>query len=1078
LVRLRGARKPENPAKKTKKLGIAAQMISKVFIRRPRLSFVIAILMTLVGLISIVSMPVSQYPNITPPQVQVSSTYTGASAEVVTETVVEPIENQVNGVEDMIYMSSTGGNDGSQNTTVTFYPGTSGDMNTVNTQNRVSLALPHLPDSVSRQGVTVRQKSTNMLLIISLFSPDNSYDPIFLSNYTLAYIQNELLRIRGVADVSILGEQDYSMRVWMNPDKMASLKISTSDVVSAINAQNVQVAAGQIGLPPTPAGQAKQFMIQVKGRLSKPKEFEEIVIRADSSGAQIKIKDIARVEMGAFSYQSYSQCDGKPGINLAVYQLVSGNGLQIADDAYKKMRELKKYFPPGIDYSINYDTTKFVRVSIRDIIKTLFIAVFLVIGVVYLFLQNWRSVLVPTLAIPVSLIGTFAVLMALGYSINLISLFGLILAIGIVVDDAIIVVENCHRIMETEHLSPPLAAEKTMSQVTNPIVATTLVLMAMFVPVCFIPGITGALYRQFAVTISCAVLISAINALTLSPALAAVLLKPGHGQPFLPFRLFNKFFDWVTLGFAAGSEMFARKAFLCVFFLAACLLGSQWLYDKIPSGFIPDEDMGAFFVNVQLPDAASVERTQAAVSKALDVISRMDGVAHTKSVIGYNMIDQVSAPNNALIVVILKDWDERKNPMLFQRAILRKTQLALSKIPAAAYFCFPRPAIPDIGNTGGINFVLEDIHGVKPKVLEQVLNSFLAEARKQPEIGTVFSTYSANVPQLYLEIDREKALKLGVNLSDVFNSLQAYLGAYYVNDFNKYGQVYQVMIQVEGRFRNDPLDIRGLYVKNSSGNMVPMGTFLTMKTILGPQTVLRYNMYQAARVTGAPAQGRSSGEAMAALEKAAAAALPDGFKYDWTDMSYQERQAAGKAGIIFGISLLFIYFFLVGQYESWMIPIAIMLSVPVALLGALTFLYILRVENNIYTQIGFVLLFGITCKTEILIVEFAKNMREQGYGIVESAIRARKVRFRAVVMTGTAFILGVFPLVIAVGAGAASQRSLGTAIFGGMLVGEVLGTLMTPMFYVAIQWLREKVGGWKPPVSAPPAEDGAAPVHS
>ncbi len=1053
-------------------------MISKIFIHRPRLAFVISILLTIAGLVSIFSLPVSQYPDITPPQVQVSSTYTGASASVVEKTVVEPLENQINGVEDMLYMSSTAANDGSQNTMVTFYPGTSGDMDTVNAQNRVSLATPQLPNTVTNQGVTVKQKSTSMLLIITLYSPNNTHDPVFLSNYTLAYLQNEMLRIRGVADAKILGEQDYSMRIWLDPDKMASLKVSVQDVNDAISAQNVQAAAGQIGLPPTPAGQAKQMMIQVKGRLEKPEEFADIVVRSQSSGSQIKIKDIARVELGAYSYQSFSECDGKPGVNLAIYQLSSANGLQIAEAANKKMQELRKYFPDDLEYTINYDTTKFVKTSIKEVVKTLFVAVFLVIAVVFLFLQDWRSVIIPTLAVPVSLVGTFAALLALGYSVNLVSLFGLILAIGIVVDDAIVVVENCHRLMDEEKLDPVRATEKTMEQVTGPIIATTFVLLAMFIPVCFLPGISGALYRQFAITVSCAVFISAINALTLSPALCATLLKPKHGKPFLPFRIFNKVFDWITLGFAAGSEAFARKAFLCVFFLAACVWGCSWLYKEVPTGFIPDEDMGIFFINVQMPDAASLERTHAAVKYATDLVSSFEGVAHTKAVVGYNMIDQVNCANNALLIVILKDWDERTDPKLFQRSIMRRAQMELGKSPLGVFFCFPLPAIPGLGTAGGLSFILEDLRGVDPRTLAQVLAAFIGEAKKQPEIGSLFSTYSANVPQLYLEIDREKVMKLGVNLSDVFTALQSYLGSYYVNDFNKYGQVYRVMVQAEGRFRNEPTDIMGIYVKSSNGNMVPMGTFLTVRTIFGPQSILHYNMYQAARLNGSQAPGYSSGEAMAALERTAKSSLPDGFKYEWTDMSFQELEAAGKTGLIFALSLLFIYLFLVGQYESWMIPIAIMLSVPVAFLGSLAFLYFLGVENNIYTQIGFVLLFGMTCKTEILIVEFAKNMREKGYGIVESAIEARKTRFRAVVMTGMAFILGVLPLVIAIGAGAASRRSLGTAVFGGMLVGEVLGTIMTPMFYVAIQWLREKVGGWRPPALPMPETQAPQPEKS
>jgi HAE1 family hydrophobic/amphiphilic exporter-1 len=1041
-------------------------MISKVFIHRPRLAFVISIVLVIAGLISIFSLPVSQYPNITPPQVQVSSTYTGASANVVTNTVVTPLENQINGVEDMIYMSSTGGNDGSQNTMITFYPGTAGDMNTVNTQNRVSLATPQLPDIVKQQGITVKQKSTNILMVINLYSPKNTYDSVFLSNYALINLQNEMLRIRGVADVKILGELDYSMRIWLDSDKLASLSMSPQEVINAVQAQNVQAAAGQIGLPPTPSGQANQLMIQVKGRLEFPEEFAEIVVRAMPDGSQIKIKDIAKIELGSFSYQSFGERDNMPGLNLAIYQLSNANGLQIAETVYKKMQDLKQYFPSDLEYSINYDTTRFVRRSIREVVFTLFVAVALVIGVVFLFLQDWRATIVPTLAVPVSLIGTFAVLLALGYSINLVSLFGLILAIGIVVDDAIVVVENCKRLMKEEKLDPVRAIEKTMEQVTNPIIATTFVLMAMFIPVCFLPGISGSLYRQFAITISCSVFISAINALSLSPALCATILKPETEQPALPFRMFNKFFEWVTLGFASASTMFARRAFLGVIFLAACLWGCDWLYKRIPTGFIPNEDMGIFFVNVQLPEAASIERTHAVVKKATDKILACDGVDHVMTVTGYNMIDQVSNPNNALMIIVLKDWDERKKPSLFQKSIIHRLNSELNKFPDATFFCFPLPAIPGLGTGGGLSFIIEDLRGVDPQILSQVLMSFIMESKKHPEIGSIYSTYNATVPQIYLEIDREKVMKLELSLSDVFNTLQTYLGSYYVNDFNKFGQVFKVMIQAQGQFRKEADDIMGIYVTNKKGKMVPIGTFAKARIVFGPQTIFKYNMYQAVRINGSPSPGASSGQAIKAFEKIAKTVLPEGFKYEWTDMAYQEIQAAGKAGFIFALALLFIYLFLVGQYESWMIPIAIMLSVPVALLGSLAFLYILGVENDIYTQIGFVLLFGMTCKTEILIVEFASHMREKGLGIVESAIEARKVRFRAVVMTGTAFILGVFPLVVAVGAGAACRRSLGTAVFGGMIVGEVLGTIMTPMFYVAVQWLREKVGGWKPPARA------------
>jgi len=1037
-------------------------MISKIFIHRPRLAFVISLVLTIAGAVAIGSLPVSQYPNIVPPQVQVSSTYTGASASVVEKTVVEPLENQINGVEDMIYMSSTSGNDGSQNTMVTFYSGTNGDMNTVNTQNRVSLATPRLPDSVKRQGITVQQKSTNMLLVVNLYSPKRSYDAIFLSNYALIYIQNELLRIRGVASATILGEQEYSMRVWLDPDKLASLSLTPADVTAAIQAQNVQAAAGQIGLPPTPAGQANQLMIQIKGRLEFPNEFEEIVIKARPDGSQIKVKDIGKVEMGAFTYQSFGERDGMPGVNLAIYQLADANGLDIANAAYAKMAELKKFFPPDLDYSINYDTTKFVKASIHEVVLTLLIAVALVIGVVFIFLQDWRAVLIPTLAVPVSLVGTFAALLALGYSINLTSLFGLILAIGIVVDDAIIVVENCNRLMEEEGMGPVEAIERTMEQVTGPILATTLVLLAMFIPVCFLPGISGALYRQFAVTISCSVFISAINALTLSPALCATLLKPGRKRPWMPFRLFNRFFSWTTRGYVSAAGLLARRAILGLLLLGACVWGCSWLFGKLPTGFIPDEDTGVFFVNIQLPEAASVERTYAAVEHATKLLMAYPGVEHVMTITGYNMIDQVSNSNNALMIVVLKDWDQRKTPDLFQAALMRKAQGELNTSPLGTYFCFALPAIPGLGTAGGLAFILEDLRGVDPQTLGQVLAAYLGEVNKRPEIGAAYSTYSASVPQIFLEIDREKVMKLEVSLSDVFNALQAYMGAYYVNDFNRFGQVFQVMIQADGSFRNNIADILGLYVKSAKGKMVPIGTFATAKTVFGPQNILHYNMYQSARITAIPAKGGSTGQAMAAMEEVANTSLPDGFKFDWTDMSYQELQAAGKTGMIFVFALIFIYLFLVGQYESWMIPLAVLLSVPGAFLGSLAGLYLLKVQNNIYTQIGFVLLFGMACKTAILIVEFAKTRREEGMGVVDAAMLAGKTRFRAVVMTGLAFVFGVAPLVVAIGAGAASRRSLGTAVFGGMIAAAILGTLMTPMFYVVVQWLREKIGGWKP----------------
>ena len=1040
-------------------------MISRVFIRRPRLAFVISIVLTIAGTVAIFTLPVSLYPEIVPPQVQIASTYTGAGADVVRDTVIIPIENQVNGVEDMIYMSSTAANDGSGTTIVTFEPGSAGEMDTVLTQNRVSFAMGHLPGDVIRSGIIVKQKSADILLVINLYSPNGTYDGVFLSNYMSINIMNEILRIEGVADAVVLGALDYAMRIWVDPDRLAGHKLSVDDVAKAISQQNLQAVPGQIGMPPVPSGQKFQNMIQVIGRLENPEDFKNIVIRSEPDGSMIRIRDIGTVELGAFNYNSNTHMNGKPASALAVYQLPKANGIEIAEKIHSKMKELSAFFPPDLAYDVSFDTTLFVRKSTREVLNTLFIAVALVVLVVFAFLQNWRSAMIPIIAIPVSLVGTFAVIALLGYNINLVSLFGLILAIGIVVDDAIIIVENVHRLMDDEQLDPVAATEKTMEQVTSPVVATTLVLLAMFVPVCFLPGITGALYRQFAVTISVSVLISCLNALTLSPALCATFLRHNTGKPLMPFRIFNSIFAFATRGYLSIAGVFVRRFALGAVLFAATCIGCWWLYGHLPSGFIPNEDMGEFYVSIQLPDGASLERSSKIVTQAQKMIGKLDGIKTITSIAGYDKVDMVMAPNYGLLMVILDDWDLRKADRLSQKSIMMRAQNILDGIPDASFFIFPRPAIPGCGAVGGVSFVLEDMKNVKPEILAQTLGGLLIEMNKQPEIARAYSTYRASVPQFFIDIDREKMYKLGVTMKDLFAAMQDYVGAFYINDFNKFGQVFRVMIQADGSFRKSIRGLLDLYVKNEKGQMVPIETFVSVKMVFGPQVINRYNMYQSAVINATPSPGHSTGEVMKAMVLSAKKTLPDGFKFEWTDMSYQETIAGGKIWIVFILALTFIYLFLVGQYESWMIPVAVMLSVPVAFIGSLAMLRILNVENDIYTQVGFVLLFGMSCKTAILMVEFAKKRHKEGLGAIESALAAGRLRFRAVVMTAFAFILGVMPLVMANGAGATSRRSLGTAVFGGMLAAAFMGTVMVPFFYVTIQKILDRMSGRKSAVA-------------
>ncbi len=1043
-------------------------MISQFFIERPRFAFVIAIVITLAGLVALFALPVTQYPDITPGQVSITATYPGADAKTVLETVIQPIETQVNGVKKMIFMSSTATDTGSGTITVTFDIGTDGDLNTVNTQNRVNWASAQLPDAVRRQSVIVQEKSPSILLVVALYSPDGKFDDLFLNNYASIYLKDELARIPGVGQVQMLGERKYSMRIWLDPAKMAGMNMTVDEVTDALNQQNIQVSAGALGEAPTGGDGVFRYSLQTQGRLTDANQFKEIVVRSTADGAQVKLKDIARVELGAENYGSSGTYNGKPAALMAVYQLNEANGIDIRQQCAQRLEELKTYFPPGVAYTIPFDTTAFIKASIHEVVMTLIIAVFLVIAITYLFLQDWRSTLVPTLAIPVSLIGTFAVLLLVGYTINLITLFGLILAIGIVVDDAIVVIENVNRLMAEAKLSPKQAAIRSMEEVTGPVVATTAVLLAMFVPVCFLPGITGEMYRQFGITISVAVSISSINALTLSPALCSILLKPNEsgGSNWLPFRLFNLGFGKLTGGYVQVVRLIVRRALLGLVLFGAMVFGCWWFYSQLPTGFIPDEDQGTLFVNIQLPDAASFDRTRAIVAQICDESLKTKGVKSALGISGYSILTSAQASNNGTVFLTLDPWEERKAPGLSQNGIQRTLNGLFGQIPGAVVSVFGMPTISGIGSTGGFSFVVQDTSGNYPERLAQAVSELCAAANKDPAIGAAYTTFRAQVPQVFLKIDREKALKMGVSISSINTALQGLTGYTYVNDFNKFGRVFKVEIQATADARRTVPDVRNIYVRNDKGDMVPLGTVVEVEQKLSPQYLNRYDMYSSATINGFQAPGYSSGQAMAVMEKLAKELLPEGMKFDWTDMSYQEKTAnrpiefgAGVSlpmtAIIFALALLFMYLFLVAQYESWMIPVAVLLSVPVAFFGSLLFLWTKGVENNVYTQVGFVLLFGLACKTAILIVEFAKVSHEGGKPIVEAAVEAAKLRFRAVLMTAVSFILGVLPLVIASGAGAQSRISLGSAVFGGMIVAAIGGTLLVPMFYSVVQYLIE-----------------------
>lgn len=1022
--------------------------MSRFFIHRPIFAAVISIVIVIAGLVSFGALPVAKFPEIAPPTVRVTAGYPGASASTIAETVATPIEQEINGVEGMLYMSSTSTNDGSYTLTITFALGTDLDMAAVLVQNRVAVAESKLPQEVRQQGVMTRKQSTQILQFVSLSSPDGTVNDLFLSNYALT-VKDQLSRLDGVGEVQVFGAGDYSMRVWLDPRLLKLRNLTTQDVVDAIREQNVQVAAGQIGASPAPEGTPFQLSVNTEGRLITAEQFGDIILRAGNGRSLLRVRDVARVELGAKDYNFRSTFNGRPSASIGIYQLPGANALTTAMVVRQRMAELASAsdWPTGVEYFIPFDTTAFVEASISEVYSTLAIAVFLVVLVIYIFLQDWRATIIPVAAIPVSLIGTFAAMNMLGFSLNMLSLFGIVLAIGIVVDDAIVVVENTSRHL-ADGLSPKAAAIKAMAEITGPVIATTLVLLAVFIPTAFMPGITGQLFQQFALTISAAVLISTVNALTLSPALCGIVLRAPTESTFIGFRLFNQAFDRVTVIYGAIVSRLVRMVAVVMIVYIALVAYTGWSLARLPTGFVPEEDQGYLFVNVQLPDAASQERTAEVMARLNDFYSQVPGVANTVTISGYSLIGGYAGSNQGMSVLVLQPWQDRQSAAMSLKGIQQQLQAEFRQIQEAIAFSFTPPSIDGLGAAGGFQMEVLDRQGAGYAQLQLTAEGLAESANGQSGLVGVNSTFRANVPQLFADVDRTKVKTMNVPLASVFNTLNAYLGSAYVNDFTFQNRSYQVRTQAEAEFRSDKEDLRRLDVRGLDGSMIPMSSLVNVRETVGPTVVRRYNLYPAAAINGSAALGFSSGQALSLMEQTATENLGPGFGFEWTGMSYQEKIASGGQVFILALAVLFVFLVLAAQYESWTSPAAVIAVVPLAALGVVLALMLRGAENNTYTQIGIVLLVALASKNAILIVEFASEQYRKGMSITEAAASAATLRFRAILMTAFSSILGFLPLLVASGAGAASRQAVGNAVVGGMIAATLFALLFVPTSFV------------------------------
>jgi hydrophobic/amphiphilic exporter-1 (mainly G- bacteria), HAE1 family len=1028
--------------------------MANFFINRPIVAIVIAMLTTILGIVSLLGLPTAQYPNVVPPQILASTTYTGADALTIEQSVATPIEQQMSGVDKMLYMQSTNANDGTMNLRVTYDIDSDVNIDQVNTQNRVSQAQPNLPSDVNQYGITLRQITGMPLLVLSLYSPNNSYDALFLGNYATINLNDALYRVPGVGQITNFGTSDYAMRIWVQPDKLAKLGFTVSDLMQAVQKQSSVNPSGRVGADPAPLGQEFTYTVRSQGRLLKAEEFGEIVVRLNPDGSTVRLKDVARIELGALTYTQVGRLNGKPSLIIALYQAPGSNAIAVANGVKAAMAEMKKKFPADLDYVISLDTTLPVTEGIHEILKTLLEAMVLVILVVFLFLQNWRATLIPLIAVPVSLIGTFVFFPMLGFSVNTLSLFGLVLAIGLVVDDAIVVVEAVEHHIE-HGLSPKEATAKAMSEVTAPVVGIALVLAAVFIPAAFSGGITGRLNQQFAMTIAISMIISAINALTLSPALAAMLLRPRTPSTGLLarfFAAFNRGFLRMTGGYVTVSSLLIRRFVIGLAILAGFTVLAGGLGKTVPAGFVPDEDQGYFFLNVQLPDAASLQRTDEVCRQIEALLKETPEVEYYNTIAGYSLITGIAATYNAFYFVSLKEWKHRPGKDHTAEAVLRRLNVALRRnINQAVAFGFQPPALPGLGTGGGFSLWLQDRSGGDVAFLNTNLQRFLEAARKRPEIGTINSSFRAAVPQVYADVNRDKALKQGVDVADVYQTMQAFLGGAYVNQFNRFGRQWKVFLQAEGDQRVTQDNIDGYYVRNSQGNMVPLSAFTTTRQVFGPEYTNRFNLFRAAQVTGVPAPGFSSGQALDALEQTAAEVLPRDMGYEWADMSYQEKKAAGAGGAVFILSIIVVFLILAALYESWSLPFSVLLSVPIAVFGAFLGLLSRGFAFDVFGSLGLVMLIGLAAKNAILIVEFAKMEFDKGKSLVDAALEGARLRLRPILMTSFAFILGCVPLWTAAGAGAVSRRVLGTAVIVGMCAATGLAIFIIPMLFVLVE---------------------------